>query len=75
MVVVVVVEEEEKDTNLPTRAIANAPQLVALLLGVQVDQLNDSIAILCWTLVSQGAVTQGPLPLNSENSSAPHSEV
>ena len=32
--VVVVVEEEEKDTNLPTRAIANAPQLVALLLGV-----------------------------------------
>ena len=44
--VVVVVEEEEKDTNLPTRAIANTPQLVALLLGVQADQLNDSIAIL-----------------------------
>ena len=39
-------EEEEKDTNLPTRAIANTPQLVALLLGVQADQLNDSIAIL-----------------------------
>ena len=66
-------EEEEKDTNLPTRAIANTPQLVALLLGVQADQLNDSIAIMLWTLVSQGAVTQGPLPLNSRNSSAPHS--
>ena len=72
---VVVEEEEEKDINLPTRAIANTPQLVALLLGVQADQLNDSIAIMLWTLVSQGAVTQGPLPLNSENSSAPHSEV
>ena len=73
---VVVEEEEEKDTNLPTRAIANTPQLVALLLGVQADQLNNSIAILLYqTLVSQGAVTQGPLPLNSGNSSAPHSEV
>ena len=67
--------EDEKDTNLPARAIANTPQLVALLLGVQVDQLNDSIEIMFWTLVSQGAVTQGPLPLNSRNSSAPHSEV
>ena len=67
--------EDEKDTNLPARAIADTPQLVALLLGVQVDQLNDSIAIMFWTLVSQGAVTQGPLPLNFGNSSAPHSEV
>ena len=73
--VVVVDVEDEKDTNLPARAIANTPQLVALLLGVQADQLNDSIAIMLWTLVSQGAVTQGPLPLNSRNSSAPHSEV
>ena len=30
----------EEDTNLPSRAVASTPQLVALLLGVQVDTVE-----------------------------------
>ena len=32
--------EEEEDTNLPARAVTNTPQLVALLLSVQVDRVD-----------------------------------
>ena len=35
-----VVLEEEEDTNLPARAVTNTPQLVALLLSVQVDTVE-----------------------------------